>query len=70
MLKQSHFQLKKNLVLPNTTENEVVPMPALVWCCEFTLLQAKEEDPVDKVFAIVLANLASISGTRKTKNGF
>lgn len=47
---------------PETTENDVVPMPGLVWRCEFTYLKVKEED---LVFTTAVARLANISATKK-----
>lgn len=44
-------------------------MPGLVWRCEFTSLNVKEEDLVHEVFTIAVAHLADISATKENKEG-
>lgn len=60
--------MAETLSLTETIRN-VVPMPGLVWCWEFTFLRVEAEDPVHKVFAIALAHLANINVTKENKDG-
>lgn len=52
-----------------TTENSVVPMPGLGWCCMFTSVKVKEKDLVHGMFTIAVAHLANVSAAKKFKDG-